>query len=235
MSGTDAHHPPSTIHYPPLTSLSPTAPSGRCVSRSSVATVSARVGLIDLAEGSSEEGLNPGCSVTDLGARQRPDYRLPPPRQDQARPCRDHRFPRLRRATSALTSPNQDEHTLFPFPYRGLVADATSRRTTFISDPGDRQAADPHLRRNARVVRQGPGRRAALHRAGRPPGRRPVQGQPPGDPFTSTSRSESSPSRRSRRSRATAGSRSTTTRSAACKSHRTRALGNERPSLILLK
>ena len=29
--------------------------------------------------------------------------------------------------------------------------------------PGDRQAADPHLRRHARVVRRDPGRRAALH------------------------------------------------------------------------
>ena len=71
---------PSTIHYPPLTSSTTLR---RCVSHSSVATAPARVELIDLAKGSSE-GLNPGCSVTVLGARQRPDHRLPPPRLDRS-------------------------------------------------------------------------------------------------------------------------------------------------------
>ena len=137
------------------------------VSRPSVATSSARDELSDLAQGSSEGrnrayGTRSAARACRSGrsTTTRPSATFAKPRSSTGA----SRWPRSSAtACSALTSPRAS-----PRSSRTAATSRMCRRRS--SGTTSQQAADPHLRRHARVVRRDPGRRAALRGAGRPRG-----------------------------------------------------------------
>ena len=133
------------------------------VARSSLATSSARDELSELAQG-SWEGRNRayGTSSAARACRSRRSTTTRPPATSATSRSSTtaSRWPRSSAtACSALASSSGRAQVPSVLRLRrGCVAAGAVGQ-----HPGDQKAADPHLRRHARVVRWDPGRRAALH------------------------------------------------------------------------
>ena len=104
-SGSTSSHPLSNYQHSAHASLTHILCCGRAlVGRDRVGARRADRSRVGELVGGPQPG---SCSVIVLDDLQRPDRRLPPPRREQARLCHDGHVPRLRRATSSLTSPNE--------------------------------------------------------------------------------------------------------------------------------